>query len=87
MAITGSVGRPIVLERARKYKSDLPDEVNQEIYALPKRKFEDGFAPALAHLLDPRLVDLMTSLLAPRLEDRITTDAALAHPFFTEQDT
>jgi casein kinase II subunit alpha len=82
--IAGFVGRRPTIELARSIGTQIPDDVYEDIYRVPRRNFADCFAPAMRSVADPHLVDLMEKLLVIWKEVRLTAQEALAHPFFAE---
>jgi casein kinase II subunit alpha len=82
--IASFVGRRAVVGLARKYGTELPEDVFHDIYHVPRRKFRDCFAKSMRGLRNKSLIDLMEKLLAIQMEERLTAEEALAHPFFRE---
>lgn len=83
--ITRYIGKHTLVELAKRYNTELPDDVAREVYGMGGKSVTQCFAHSMAKLRDPRLVDLMQGLIAVKLEERLGVDAALAHPFFGEE--
>jgi serine/threonine protein kinase len=79
------IGRETVIDLAQQYGVELPKQTAKAIQAARPRKWEDAFSFRMKKMRDPRLIDLMVQLMAPRMNDRPTIDRALQHPFFTEE--
>jgi serine/threonine protein kinase len=83
--IAGFVGRRATVKLARKYGAELPEDVLNDIYRVPRRKFSDCFAEPMKSLQEPELINLMEKLLEIRMEERLTAEEALGHSFFIEK--
>jgi serine/threonine protein kinase len=83
VGITRFVGKQVVLDLAKQYGTEIPDEIAQQIHGIEEKKFSECFSRNMGHLMDPKLIDLMERLLAVKIEERPGADAALAHPFFS----
>jgi serine/threonine protein kinase len=82
IGIARYMGSQAVHELAKRYGLDMPDEVAGAIYGMGTQSLSQCFDRSMAHLRDPRLIDLMARLIAVKLEERLNPEAALAHPFF-----
>jgi serine/threonine protein kinase len=76
-------GRDALLRLAEKRGLEIPRAVQRSMRWYRRKKFEDGFSWFTREMRDPDLIDLAKQLLALDMDDRITIEQALAHPFFT----
>jgi serine/threonine protein kinase len=79
------VGAGIIVELAGKYDKELPTETVKAMRKVRPKRFADDFSFRMRRMRDPELIDLMIKLLAVNIEDRLTVDQALQHPFFAQE--